>query len=93
MLMCACAAATAVSLLAVPGVLRCSPVFSVRGVSGRVSGVLRYGRVEMFGCFEENVLQRSDACRGVCTRQPVPAPRVRFAPSPTGKIISTNNYI
>ncbi|XP_050974039.1 probable glutamate--tRNA ligase, mitochondrial [Labeo rohita] len=44
---------------------------------------LRYGRVKMFGrVLRKMCWKRSGARRGVCTRQP--APRVRFAPSPTG---------
>ncbi|XP_073697769.1 nondiscriminating glutamyl-tRNA synthetase EARS2, mitochondrial [Garra rufa] len=43
----------------------------------------RYGLVKMFGCVLRKMCwMRNGARRGVCTKQP--APRVRFAPSPTG---------
>ncbi|XP_058615385.1 probable glutamate--tRNA ligase, mitochondrial isoform X2 [Onychostoma macrolepis] len=69
--MCTCAVATAVSLLALPGVL----------VSGRVSGMDAW---RCSAVLRRMCCRRSGAHRGVCTRQPAPAPRVRFAPSPTG---------
>uniref|UniRef100_A0A8C1V030 Nondiscriminating glutamyl-tRNA synthetase EARS2, mitochondrial n=2 Tax=Cyprinus carpio TaxID=7962 RepID=A0A8C1V030_CYPCA len=54
----------------------CACMYSVRVDSG-------YGRVKMLGCVLRKMCwKRTGARRGVCTRPP--APRVRFAPSPTG---------